>query len=164
MYVVFITDLMSTLLLFWAFYAVWKERNHFFSLKPILPAVLFLIVGRICDTALEHPSLRLSHIFGLSPESFEIVFSLIGNVTDVLGIAFLIFGFITIIKYEREKEKQIHDLETLLPICANCKKYRTEDNQWMPIEKYLIESGAAKLTHGICPECTTKLYGDILKP
>ena len=50
-------------------------------------------------------------------------------------------------------------LEQLLPLCANCKKYRTADGQWLPIEKYLVDSGAPTLTHGICPDCAEKLYG-----
>jgi len=54
-------------------------------------------------------------------------------------------------------------LERMLPLCSNCKKYRTEEGKWLPIEKYLIDSGAPKLSHGICPDCTALLYGDRLK-
>ena len=94
--------------------------------------------------------------------SLEQLFATISNITDVVGIAFLIYGFISIIKHERVEEKHIQDLERMLPLCASCKKYRTEDGKWMPIENYLLGLGGARLTHGICPECTTKLYGDIL--
>ncbi len=87
----------------------------------------------------------------------------IGNIADALGITFLIFGFIKIVKREQVEEKRIQELEQMLPLCSNCKKYRTEDGQWLPIEKYLIDSGAPKLTHGICPECSEMLYGNILR-
>jgi hypothetical protein len=162
MYLIFFIDLISSLLLIGAFYTVWKERNHFYSLRPILPAVAFLSVGRLCDMLVEHPSIRLSNIFGLTPESFEMSFSVMGNITDVIGISLLIFGFVKIIKYEKEEKQHIKNLETFLPICSNCKKYRTDDNQWVPIEQYLFQMGAAKVSHGICPECKDKLYGEFL--
>ncbi len=164
MHVVALLDLISSLLFLLAFYTVWNERTRFFSLRPLLPAVALLAIGRLCDMMLEHPSIHLSNLFHLSLISIEVVVAIIGNITDAVGISFLIFGFVKIIKYAQEEKKHIHNLEALLPICANCKKYRTKDNQWMPIEKYLIDNGAPQLTHGICPECAGKLYGDILKP
>jgi hypothetical protein len=53
--------------------------------------------------------------------------------------------------------ENIHELiqiSSLLPICAKCKKIRTEDNQWYSVEryikKYIIE---IDFTHGLCPDC-----------
>jgi len=162
MYTIFIIDFVSFLLLGAAFYLLWRERARFYSLKPLLPAIVFLSVGHACDMLLEHPNLQAEAIIGLSRGSLEQLFATISNITDVVGIAFLIYGFISIIKHERVEEKHIQDLERMLPLCASCKKYRTEDGKWMPIENYLLGLGGARLTHGICPECTTKLYGDIL--
>jgi hypothetical protein len=107
----------------------------------------------------EHPSIRLSEYFGMPVGSFELILATLGNIADAVGFTFLIFGFIKIIKHVQVEEKHIQELEKMLPLCANCKKYRTEDNQWLPIEKYLVDSGAPQLTHGICPECAEKLYG-----
>jgi hypothetical protein len=163
MYLVFLFDFISSLLLLWTFFRLWKERNHLHSLKPFLPGVILLTVGRLCDMMLEHPALRLSGPLGLSPESFEIGAGLVGNITDVIGISFLTFGFIRVIRHEREGEQRIRTLETLLPICSSCKKYRTSDDQWMPIEKYLMDTGTPGLTHGICPDCAMKIYGKVLR-
>jgi hypothetical protein len=163
MYTLFIIDFISTILLIGALYVLWKERLRFYSLKPLIPAVAFLAIGRICDMLAEHPDIRLSEYFGMSLGSLEPNILLVGNFADTLGIIFLVYGFIKIIKHEQIEEKRIQELEQMLPICSNCKKYRTEDGQWLPIEKYLIDSGAPKLTHGICPECHEKLYGNILK-
>jgi hypothetical protein len=162
MYIVFAIDIVCALLLLWAFYTVWKERLHFFSLRPVLPALALLLAGRVCDMLVEHPSLRLKNLFGLTSQSFEVLFGIVGNVVDVIGVSLLILGFIKIIKHGHEEERHIKDLETLLPLCSNCKRYRTDDNEWMPIEKYLMENGAPQLTHGICPDCAKKLYGDYL--
>jgi hypothetical protein len=158
----FITDFLSIVLLAGAFFLLWKERLNFFSWRPFLPAIIFLAAGHICDILGEHASVLLSDALGISHSVFETATAIGGNVADNMGIAFLIYGFVKIIKYEREKEKQIQELEQLLPLCSSCKKYRTIDGEWLPIEKYLIDNGAPTLTHGICPECSHKLYGDLL--
>jgi len=162
--IVVAVDLLTFFLLLWGFFTVWRERDRFFSLAPILPAVCFLSIGRLCDVLVEHPSSRLPELLGLSAKTLETVFAQMGSVADAMGIVLLILGFIKIIKQQQAEEKRIRDLETLLPICANCKKYRTEEGQWFPIEKYLEESGGRKATHGICPDCATKLYGYPRKP
>lgn len=163
MYTTFAIDFISVFLLTGAFYLLWKERLHFYSLRPLIPATVFLAVGHVCDILVEHPSVRLSHHFGMPLGSFEMIAAIAGNIADTMGITFLIFGFVKIIKHEQAEEKHIHELEQMLPLCSNCKKYRTQDGHWLPIEKYLIDSGAPNLTHGICPECHERLYGDILK-
>jgi len=79
-----------------------------------------------------------------------------GNICDVVGILFLIYGFLKTIEFQKKEAKRIQDLETLLPLCAWCKKFRTEHGEWKPIEVYLHDSGAPTITHGICPECAAK--------
>ncbi|MCX6132925.1 MAG: triple tyrosine motif-containing protein [Ignavibacteriales bacterium] len=73
---------------------------------------------------------------------------------------------------QREKElkervneavAQIKVLGGLIPICANCKKIRDDKGYWNQLEKYLKEHSEAEFTHGICPECREKLYGQYLK-
>ena len=62
----------------------------------------------------------------------------------------------------------IKNLEGILPICSNCKKIRLEEtdakkqDSWVEIESYIMEKTEAKFSHGICPECMKKLYGDVL--
>ncbi len=150
-------DFLGFVLLLVAFWTVWKERSGFYSLLPLLPAVGFLALGRISDILLEHPSFRVSNFLGISRLSFEILIGSLGNVLDVAGILFLTLGFVRIIRHQQREEQRIHDLETLLPICSSCKKYKTQDGQWLPIERYLRDIGAPKVTHGFCPDCTRKI-------
>jgi hypothetical protein len=42
-------------------------------------------------------------------------------------------------------------------MCAWCKKIRDDRGYWSKIEAYLSARTDAKFTHGICPECTTKM-------
>jgi hypothetical protein len=49
-------------------------------------------------------------------------------------------------------------LRGILPICANCKKIRDSQEQWHPLEVYILEHSEIDFSHGLCPECTMKLY------
>jgi DNA-binding NtrC family response regulator len=46
-----------------------------------------------------------------------------------------------------------------LPICASCKKIRDGKDQWHIPEEFFRARLGLKFTHGVCPECTRKLYG-----
>lgn len=54
----------------------------------------------------------------------------------------------------------IKTLKGLVPICAKCKKIRDDKGYWSQIEKYIESHSDASFSHGICPECMDKLYGD----
>ena len=51
-----------------------------------------------------------------------------------------------------------HVLKGILPICANCKKIRTDLGYWEQVEVYIRDHSKVEFTHGICPECAKKLY------
>ncbi len=55
------------------------------------------------------------------------------------------------------------ELSGLLPICASCKKIRNDDGYWEQIEGYIRDHSKADFSHGICPDCATKLYPDFYK-
>ena len=55
--------------------------------------------------------------------------------------------------------KRIKYLEGFLPICAACKRVRA-GTKWVPLEHYVRDHSEADFTHGMCPECIEKHYGD----
>lgn len=55
--------------------------------------------------------------------------------------------------------KRIKTLSGLLPICSHCKKIRDDKGYWRLIESYIEKHSNASFSHGMCPECTEKLYG-----
>ncbi|RPI05823.1 MAG: response regulator [Ignavibacteriae bacterium] len=77
----------------------------------------------------------------------------------------------TLAATSEEREKLIHELqyaleniktlEGLLPICSNCKKIRDDQGFWNQVEGYISKHTDAKFSHGICPDCSMKLYGDL---
>jgi len=60
-----------------------------------------------------------------------------------------------------EALSKVKKLTGLLPICASCKKIRDDEGYWKQIEAYVSEHSGAEFTHGLCPECATKLYPEI---
>jgi hypothetical protein len=60
------------------------------------------------------------------------------------------------------ESRELRILTGILPICCFCKKIRTEDNNWVPMEKYISENSEANFSHGYCPECAKKHYGEYL--
>ena len=58
-------------------------------------------------------------------------------------------------------QKTLQEVKTLrgfLPICAHCRKIRQDSGYWQQLEIYVQEHTDAKFTHGLCPDCTNKLY------
>ena len=62
-------------------------------------------------------------------------------------------------------KKRVDDLESILPICANCKKIRKSDadpqkqDSWEGVEHYISRFTDSMISHGICPDCAMTLYG-----
>ncbi|KJR40893.1 GAF-domain-containing sensor protein [Candidatus Magnetoovum chiemensis] len=46
----------------------------------------------------------------------------------------------------------------LIPVCGWCKKIKEDNNNWQTIEQYLISQGYKDITHGMCPECSEKIF------
>ena len=77
------------------------------------------------------------------------------------------------VKTEQEKENlinklqeslsQVKQLSGFLPICASCKKIRDDKGYWNQIECYIKDHSEAEFSHGICPDCTKKLYPEFSK-
>jgi PAS domain S-box-containing protein len=57
--------------------------------------------------------------------------------------------------------ENIKTLQGLIPICASCKKIRDDKGFWSQVEEYIGGHTDAKFSHGICPDCAKKLYGDL---
>lgn len=70
-------------------------------------------------------------------------------------------------KFELEREEMIAQLQAalanvktlsgLLPMCSWCKKIRDDQGAWSEIEVYVKQRSDADFTHGICPDCQTRV-------
>lgn len=61
-----------------------------------------------------------------------------------------------------EAANKINTLSGLLPICANCKNIRDDKGYWERVDVYLSQHSDIAFTHGLCPDCITKLYGEYM--
>ncbi len=59
-----------------------------------------------------------------------------------------------------EALENVKTLKGLIPICASCKKIRDDQGFWNRMETYLQRHSDADLTHSLCPDCATDLYGE----
>ncbi len=50
-------------------------------------------------------------------------------------------------------QREVRQLEGLLPICSYCKMIRDDGGQWSPVETYVSRRTEAQFSHGICPAC-----------
>jgi hypothetical protein len=150
-------EVLTILPLVLALFLLRRERRRFVTLTPFLVGIPFIILARIAEICIK---------FQLGPfaetELNERALSTTSDLSDVLGILLLVVGFIRTIRYQHETADQIERLEVLLPMCASCKKFRTEDGAWKPIEEYVLtRGGATAVSHGYCPECAEKLIREI---
>lgn len=64
-----------------------------------------------------------------------------------------------LIRKLQEMIDNVKVLSGLLPICASCKKIRSDQGYWEHLEIYIETHTEAVFSHGICPDCANKLYG-----
>jgi len=55
--------------------------------------------------------------------------------------------------------EHVKKLQGLLPICASCKKVRDSKGYWNQIDTYLEKHSEVQFSHGLCEECSEKIYG-----
>ncbi len=63
----------------------------------------------------------------------------------------------------RDALSRARTLRGLLPICAHCKKIRDDKGYWKKLEVYIRDHSEADFTHGLCPDCASKLYPEYCK-
>ncbi len=74
------------------------------------------------------------------------------SVTGLLGIHHLAL---------MKAEEEVALLRSMLAVCAWCRQIRDESDGWMPLERYMARHTSTQLTHGICPDCKAKSFGDL---
>ena len=61
-----------------------------------------------------------------------------------------------------EDTTELERLKGLLPICMQCNKiYNTKTENWDRLETYISKKTTAGFSHGLCPECSSKVMHDL---
>lgn len=58
-------------------------------------------------------------------------------------------------------------IETVIPVCAWCKKLRTKENRWLSSETFYEEeeintNDLDNFSHGICPDCVKIVFPEFV--
>jgi hypothetical protein len=117
-------------------------------------------------------SISLPAIYMLSHRNHQIKMLVYGYlIVWLLGITGLWLSFRRLAREHLERSRVINRLEQALrdvrtlegfiPICAWCKKIRDDEGYWNQIEEYIQRRSAASFSHGICPDCMEKQYGEL---
>ena len=66
----------------------------------------------------------------------------------------------------QDLERALRDVKVLrglIPICATCKRVRTDTGDWQRLEEYIQAHSEAEFSHGICHVCMRAVYPDVSK-
>lgn len=55
---------------------------------------------------------------------------------------------------------EVKQLQGILSMCSFCRRIRNGGDDWVPVEAYLSKHSDARVSHGLCPTCYRKHYGD----
>lgn len=59
--------------------------------------------------------------------------------------------------------REVKVLHGLIPICAKCKRVRTDNGDWQYLEEYIQTHSEAEFSHGICQVCMKEVYPGVIK-
>jgi hypothetical protein len=155
-----ITVFLTLIPLAWIFRVLWRERNQFHSLTPYIIGALCITLARLLDVPVEVQSIPVPLIMGMGRPLFDTIITVVSDAADFLGLSFLVAGFIGTLHSLHSAEQHVKNLEQLLPMCAWCRRIKSPEGAWEPIERYLHDHGGPEVSHGVCPECATRLKAD----
>ena len=77
--------------------------------------------------------------------------------------ASFMFDEMTFVLLTLEDISELMQLQSMLPICAGCKKIRNDKQYWESVDMYFAKHLDVEFTHSLCPECFKKLYPELSK-
>jgi hypothetical protein len=80
-------------------------------------------------------------------------------VLELLALLTMMLG-----RQSRQLRQRVHALEGLLPICSFCKSIRDDKQEWVQLESFIASHSGAVFSHGLCPVCARKHYGEFYPP
>lgn len=92
----------------------------------------------------------------------SIAFFYLVTCTTVLNYRQAMSHLITSLQEKNEELQdaldEIKTLKGILPLCSFCKRVRSDNGQWMPIDMYIKQYSDADISHSVCPTCLQEHY------
>lgn len=133
-----------------------------FFVLPVLAAGWYHGFGFALGIALGLPAARLLVAVFLEPV-WPLVFNAINAADRALVLVLVALMAARLAERMRDLKREVRKLEGLLPICASCKRIRDEGQQWRSIETYITARSEATFSHGLCPDCARRMFGESLR-
>jgi hypothetical protein len=127
-------------------------------------AVTSAIVGLLADLLLSEPYLHLANSYSSawvpSWNAVAQALVLLAAVLSVSKLQDLLCARDRAVRELGQALGQIRTLESLLSICAWCRRIRDESDasKWTSIEQYIAEHTDTKISHGMCPDCFERVW------
>jgi len=76
----------------------------------------------------------------------------------ILKSSFYVADSSEVLKGVFDKEQDERAYPRLLVSCSACRRIRDSENNWIRVDKYILDHFHGRTSHGICPECIKLLY------
>lgn len=134
---------------------------------------VFMITALLC-TAHTLASMGAAFCFGYLPDAaapyrlFTVGYLILAATSHVM----LLIYFWQQAKYTRQLRENLQEALSrfvggFLPMCANCKRVRSDPDadpkvqeNWTQVDTYLLNKLNANVSHGVCPECLKAILGE----
>jgi K+-sensing histidine kinase KdpD len=109
------------------------------------------------------PIIRLYFYVGVWTIHIEVFNSVLNAMIRITVLAAFALLIDRTSEQTRKLSQRVRVLEGILPVCSFCKKIRDKQGHWFSMEQFITERSEAQFSHGFCPECGERHYGDFLK-
>jgi len=134
------------------------DMGLFFSIIA-LSAFRFQVKGSIIAAIAAFPALIWGHRNMLAESDIQVELLFTG--ASGIIVALIIGSYVASKNKLQTTLEEVKTLSGFVPICASCKKIRDDKGYWQAVEKYIAAHSSAEFTHGICPDCISKLYPEL---
>ncbi len=112
------------------------------AIKPVVRTLIYVaIITASLMTALE--TIKQTSRESISIWESHIVTILFSTLVAVIVSFFALKRYYALLKI----------LNGFLPICSKCKRIRTYNDHWVPIDQYVTDHSDVVFSHGLCSDC-----------
>lgn len=83
-----------------------------------------------------------------------------GEVEFVISVATNVTEIHMVSEAREAAEEQVETLRALMPLCAWCRRIRSDEGYWASVEEFVQSETGARLTHAMCPSCEAKMEAE----
>ena len=133
--------------------AAWYTDKKWALFLALVNAIAWSLVDALAGPIYSHPLFQ--------------VWQFINHALVYLAVALAVGGLRRAVLREKyinaelnQALTEVGELKGLLPVCAWCHKIRDDKGYWGQLETYIEARSRASFTHGICPDCQSRVMAE----